>query len=146
MEIGEGVDVDPKLNEGCNQDLGVTELDGVAAGWLSAKKKGRKNRIIEPQPATRKSSRIQDQGITIEKKASKLNPIQNLEASGIPTNSFNVLNNVSFDYLENVAISCGISLGGNPKLQQRLFQPCRCKSLLELPWLELKKKSGKVES
>lgn len=42
------------------------EIIRESEGWLTAKKKGKKTRVIEPQLATRKSSRIQDQGIPIE--------------------------------------------------------------------------------
>lgn len=49
----------------------------------------------------------------MEKKASKLKSIQNLEVKGKLENSFNILNFVSTDYLEKVATSCGVIIGKN---------------------------------
>ena len=66
--------------------------------------------------ATRKSTRIQDQGMPIQEKASLLKPIHNLDNQGtISNNSFTILNDSSIPYLEEVASVCGISLGGQEK-------------------------------
>lgn len=76
---------------------------------LCPRKRG-KNRFKEPQVATRKSSRIQDQGIPMQEKASLLKSIQNLDTLGkIVTNSFTILNDSHVHYL-GVASSCGIVL------------------------------------
>lgn len=88
---------------------------------MSPKKKGRRGTIIEPALATRKSSRIQDQGIPMEKKASRLKSIQNQETQGITTNSFNVLNSTHAEYLEKVAISCGIVLGSQSQAASEII-------------------------
>lgn len=144
MEVGEGVYTSAKLSEGTKQNQEMSNSGEMAVGWLSTKKKGRKHKVLEPPSATRKSLRIQDQGLTMEKKASKLKSIHNLEDPGTPSNPFNVLNLVSSDYLEKVAISCNINLGDNSQSAKEIISSMQAHELVRAALAQAER--DKVES
>lgn len=129
-DVSEGVDDDTQNTESDRDSLVVFYIDGVAEVWMSTRKKGRRSRIMEPQLATRKSSRIQDQGIPMEKKASMLKSIHNLETQAKTKNSFNVLNNASTDYLDKVATSCGIILGSQSQTASEIISAMQAQELV----------------
>lgn len=68
----------------------------------------------------------------MEQKASKLKSIQNLETQGKFENPFNVLNNASVDYLEQVAISCGISLGSQSQNAKEIISAMQAQELVRV--------------
>lgn len=62
-DVCEGIDDDTLITESDRVSLVASDFEGIIEVWMSSKKKGRRCKIIEPPLATRKSSKIQDQGI-----------------------------------------------------------------------------------
>lgn len=93
---------------------------------------------------TRKSNRIQDQGIPMQEKEAMLKSIQNLESQGnTDHNSFNILSNASFSYLENMAVSCGISLGSHTESPQEVISAMQAQELARAALAKAKLEKGK---
>lgn len=88
----------------------TTEVEGLSDACVTYQKRGKK--FKEPVVTIRKSSRIHDQDISMQEKASLLKSIHNLDNKGkIANNSFIILNDTPVHYLEEVASVCGIVLG-----------------------------------
>ena len=109
----------------------VSKEEEVSEDWILAKKKGGKSKVKEPQQATRKSNRIQDQGIPMQEKAAMLKSIQNLEAQGNSENNpFNIVNKASDKYLESVASSCNITLGSMSESPEEVISAMQAQELV----------------
>lgn len=78
-DSGEGENSRQKVSKQL-AELIFIEDEGNSEGWMVANKKGSKGRVKEHVAPTRKSSRIQDQGIPMQEKAAMLKSIHNLES------------------------------------------------------------------
>lgn len=128
----EDIDKDIIMTDSSASDLfRMSKGEEISEDWVLAKKKGGKSKVKEPQHATRKSNRIQDQGIPMQEKAAMLKSIQNLEARGnFENNPFNILNKASTNYLEYVAISCDITLGSMSESPEEVITAMQAQELV----------------
>ncbi|KAM0916149.1 hypothetical protein ACQ4PT_010260 [Festuca glaucescens] len=89
--------------------------------WCFSKRKGGKRCKTLPMQNVRKSSRVVEDGVSMTEKASMLVASKNLEESGTAFNSaFAVLNTVSPEYLEKIALDSKVSF--NPALGSNIHQ------------------------